>query len=46
MDRIAGHEATLTTTLAQSSDSTAVTFALSGVPKGIEEEISRNLEGY
>jgi hypothetical protein len=42
----AGHEATLTTTLAPGSDSTTVTFALAGVPKGMEDEITRNLEGY
>ncbi|ETW86206.1 hypothetical protein HETIRDRAFT_471579 [Heterobasidion irregulare TC 32-1] len=41
-----GHEATLTTTLAQSIDSTKVTFALDGVPTGSEDEIRRNLEGY
>jgi len=42
----AGHNGTLTTTLAQSTDSTKVTFSLEGVPKGLEEEITRNLEGY
>jgi activator of HSP90 ATPase len=41
-----GHAATLTTTLNQGSDSTAVKFALEGVPKGLEDEIKRNLEGY
>ncbi|KAJ8594292.1 hypothetical protein M405DRAFT_872204 [Rhizopogon salebrosus TDB-379] len=41
-----GHFATLTTTFAQSSDSTKVTFNLSGVPTGMEDEITRNLEGY
>jgi len=41
-----GHSGTLTTTLAQSSDSTKVTFSLEGVPKGLEDEINRNLEGY
>jgi activator of HSP90 ATPase len=41
-----GHFATLTTTLEQSDDSTKVTFKLSGVPKGMEDEISHNLEGY
>jgi len=40
------HEATLTITLEQSSDSTTVTFTLEGVPKGMEGEIERNLEGY
>lgn len=41
-----GHEAKLTTTLEQSSDSTKVTFSLGGVPTGLEGEIKRNLEGY
>ncbi|EGN95743.1 hypothetical protein SERLA73DRAFT_60426 [Serpula lacrymans var. lacrymans S7.3] len=41
-----GHSATLTTTLDQSSDSTKITFALDGVPSGLEDEITRNLEGY
>jgi len=41
-----GHNGTLTTTLVQSTDSTKVTFSLEGVPKGLEEEITRNLEGY
>jgi len=41
-----GHLGTLTTTLVQSSDSTKVTFSLEGVPKGLEDEIRRNLEGY
>jgi len=41
-----GHEATLTTTLEQSSDSTKVTFTLAGVPKGMEDELERNIEGY
>ena len=41
-----GHEATLTTTLDQSSDSTKVVFTLVGVPLGKEEEIKRNIEGY
>ncbi|KAL4077224.1 activator of Hsp90 ATPase [Scleroderma yunnanense] len=40
------HEATLTIMLEQSSDSTTVTFTLDGVPKGMEDEIERNLEGY
>ncbi|KAF8197507.1 activator of Hsp90 ATPase [Pholiota molesta] len=42
----AGHEATLTTTLDQSTDSTKVTFSLTGVPTGREDEIKRNIEGY
>ncbi|KAF9532883.1 activator of Hsp90 ATPase [Crepidotus variabilis] len=41
-----GHEATLTTTLEQSSESTKVIFSLAGVPSGLEGEIKRNLEGY
>ncbi|KAI0658822.1 activator of Hsp90 ATPase [Cubamyces menziesii] len=41
-----GHSATLTTTLEQGSDSTKVTWALDGVPLGMEEEITRNLQGY
>lgn len=41
-----GHEAKLTTTLAQASDSTKVTFSLDGVPTGLEAEIKRNIEGY
>ncbi|KAF9556002.1 hypothetical protein CPC08DRAFT_642098 [Agrocybe pediades] len=41
-----GHEATLTTTLEQSSESTKITFTLDGVPLGTEEEIKRNIEGY
>ncbi|KAI6127695.1 activator of Hsp90 ATPase [Pisolithus croceorrhizus] len=40
------HEAKLTITLDQSSDSTTVTFTLEGVPKGLEDEVGRNLEGY
>lgn len=40
------HEATLTTTLEQSSDSTKVTFTLAGVPKGLEGELERNIDGY
>lgn len=40
------YEATLTITLNQSSDSTTVTFTLDGVPKGMEDEVGRNLEGY
>ncbi|KAI0034027.1 activator of Hsp90 ATPase [Vararia minispora EC-137] len=42
----AGHEATLTTRLAQATDSTTVTFTLEGVPTGMEDELRRNLEGY
>lgn len=41
-----GHEAILTTTLNQSSDSTTVKFALNGVPLGMEDEIKKNIEGY
>ena len=41
-----GHEATLTTSLDQSSDSTTVKFTLNGVPLGKVDEIKRNLEGY
>jgi len=41
-----GHEATLTTTFEQSSDSTKVTFTLAGVPKGMEDELERNIDGY
>ncbi|OJT10927.1 hypothetical protein TRAPUB_12548 [Trametes pubescens] len=40
------HFATLTTTLDQGSDSTKVTWSLKGVPLGMEEEITRNLQGY
>ncbi len=43
---VSDHTATLTTTLDQSEDSTKVTFTLSGVPLGMEDEIKRNLEGY
>ncbi|PCH37688.1 hypothetical protein WOLCODRAFT_22763 [Wolfiporia cocos MD-104 SS10] len=42
----ADHVATLTTTLDQGSDSTKVTWRLEGVPLGMEEEITRNLQGY
>ncbi|KAG8796774.1 hypothetical protein FRC12_000024 [Ceratobasidium sp. 428] len=42
----AGHEGQLTTTLNQQSDSTKVEFKLSGVPRGMEDEIRKNLEGY
>ncbi|EAU88891.2 chaperone activator [Coprinopsis cinerea okayama7 len=41
-----GHEATLTTTFDQSTDSTKVTFSLAGVPTGMEDELRRNIEGY
>ncbi|KAH9951908.1 activator of Hsp90 ATPase [Amylocystis lapponica] len=41
-----GHVATLTTTLDQATDSTKVTWKLSGVPLGMEDEITRNLQGY
>jgi len=41
-----GHEAILTTSLDQSSDSTKLTFTLVGVPTGMEAEIKRNIEGY
>ena len=41
-----GHEATLTTSLDQSSESTTVKFTLKGVPLGKEGDIKRNLEGY
>ncbi|KAF9261187.1 hypothetical protein L218DRAFT_870561 [Marasmius fiardii PR-910] len=42
----AGHAAMLTTTFDQSSESTKVTWVLQGVPKGQEDEIKTNLEGY
>ncbi|KAJ7287206.1 activator of Hsp90 ATPase [Mycena rebaudengoi] len=42
----AGHYATMTTTIVQGSDSTTVTFTLTGVPTGMEEELKRNVEGY
>ncbi|KAF8647476.1 hypothetical protein AX16_006681 [Volvariella volvacea WC 439] len=41
-----GHVATLTTTFDQSTDSTKITFSLSNVPIGSQDEIKRNLEGY
>jgi len=41
-----GHSATLTTSLVQSSDSTKVTWNMTGVPVGMEDEIQRNLQGY
>lgn len=46
MLRDLGHIGTLTTTIAQSTDSTKVTFSLDGVPSGLEDEIKRNIEGY
>lgn len=45
-DSFTGHEATLTTTLDQQSESTKVVFSLTGVPLGKEEELKRNIEGY
>ena len=44
--RDAGHFATLTTTLDQGSDHTKVTWSLAGVPLGMEDEITRNINGY
>ncbi|KZT27331.1 hypothetical protein NEOLEDRAFT_1130861 [Neolentinus lepideus HHB14362 ss-1] len=41
-----GHYGTLTTTLEQGSDSTLLKLTLEGVPTGMEDEITRNLEGY
>lgn len=41
-----GHHATLTTSFDQSSDSTKITWSLSGVPLGTEDEIERNIKGY
>lgn len=41
-----GHQATLTTTFDQSTDSTKIEWSLSGVPSGSEDEIERNLKGY
>lgn len=43
---VADHEGQLTTTLNQQSDSTKVEFKLSGVPRGMEDEIRKNIEGY
>ncbi|KAF8337886.1 activator of Hsp90 ATPase [Cantharellus anzutake] len=40
------HEGTLKVTLDQQSDSTKLVMELSGVPKGQEDEIERNLLGY
>ena len=44
--RFLDHEGTLTATLNQQSDSTKLVIELSGVPKGQEDEIERNLTGY
>lgn len=41
-----GHFATLTTTLDQGSDHTKVMWSLAGVPLGMEDEITRNINGY
>ncbi len=41
-----GHQATLTTTFDQSTDSTKIEWLLNGVPSGSEDEIERNLKGY
>lgn len=41
-----GHFATLTMKFDQASDSTKLTLTLDGVPKGMEDEIRTNLEGY
>ncbi|KXN91419.1 hypothetical protein AN958_00681 [Leucoagaricus sp. SymC.cos] len=41
-----GHHAILATTFDQSTDSTKITWSLSGVPLGTEDEIERNLKGY
>lgn len=43
---LSGHDAILTTTLNQSTETTKVTFSLVGVPLGMQDEIKRNLEGY
>jgi hypothetical protein len=43
---ISGHHATLTTTLVQAAESTTIRLELDGVPKGQEDEIQRNLQGY
>jgi len=40
------HFATLTAELDQQEDSTKLVFTLKGVPKGMEDEIERNIEGY
>lgn len=41
-----GHFATLSTSIAQSTDSTKVSWTMTGVPVGMEDEIQRNLQGY
>ena len=41
-----GHDAILTTTLNQSTETTKVIFSLAGVPLGMQDEIKRNIEGY
>ncbi|KAI0340041.1 hypothetical protein BDW22DRAFT_1398971 [Trametopsis cervina] len=41
-----GHTATMTTTFEQSSDSTKVTWSLAGVPLGMEDELTHNIQGY
>ncbi|KAF8808998.1 chaperone activator [Phlegmacium glaucopus] len=41
-----GHDAILTTTFKQSTETTKVIFSLAGVPLGMEDQIKRNLEGY
>ena len=41
-----GHDATLTTTLDQSSDSTMVKFTLKGVPSGEADDVKSKFEGY
>lgn len=43
---LSGHVGTLTTTFDQGSDFTKLTLSLAGVPKGYEDEIRHNLEGY
>jgi len=43
---VIGHFACLTTTFEQSSDSTKVTWTMTGVPVGSEDEIKYNLQGY
>ncbi|KAI0699986.1 activator of Hsp90 ATPase [Cytidiella melzeri] len=40
------HFATLTTTFNQSPDSTKVIWKLTGVPLGMEDELTRNIQGY
>ncbi|KAL0946497.1 hypothetical protein HGRIS_012715 [Hohenbuehelia grisea] len=41
-----GHTGTLTIALDQASDHTKITFSLVGVPIGMHDEITKNLEGY